>query len=187
MATTRVCVFCGGSAGDDSQYRNIATDLGQRLARADIGLVYGAGGGGIMGAVSQGALAAGGEVIGVIPETLIDRELGSHQLPDLRIVSTMHARKALMHELSDAFVVLPGGLGTLEEFFEIYTWAQLGFHSKPIIVVNVNGYYSPLIGLLDHTRNVGFMAAADRHHITVTLDAEATMAALLGENGSKDR
>jgi uncharacterized protein (TIGR00730 family) len=121
MATPRVCVSCGGSAGDDSQYRNIATDLGQQLARADIGLVYGAGGGGIMGAVSQGALAAGGEVIGVIPETLIDRELGSHQLPDLRIVSTMHERKALMHELSDAFVVLPGGLGTLEEFFEIYT------------------------------------------------------------------
>jgi uncharacterized protein (TIGR00730 family) len=176
----RVCVFCGGNDGDDGQYRDTATDLGQRLAKAAIGLVYGAGGTGIMGAVSRAALAAGGEVIGVIPQSLIDRELGDHQLPDLRIVSTMHERKTMMHNLSDAFVVLPGGLGTLEEFFEIYTWAQLGFHAKPIIIVNVNDYYSPLIALLDHMSAAGFMTAADRDLIEITVDAETTVAALVG-------
>ncbi len=120
-----------------------------------------------MGAVSDAVLAAGGEVIGVIPQSLRDREYAREDLSDLRIVSTMHERKALMHELSDAFVVLPGGLGTFEEFFEVLTWAQLDLHSKPIVVLDIDGYYRPLVELLDHAESSGFMRPADRALVTV--------------------
>jgi len=131
-----------------------------------------------MGAVSDAVLAAGGEAIGVIPQALRDREYGRDDLSDLRIVSTMHERKALMHELSAGFVVLPGGLGTFEEFFEVLTWAQLGLHRKPIVVLDIDGYYRPLVELLDHAESSGFMRSADRELVTVvesTADVLATL------------
>jgi uncharacterized protein (TIGR00730 family) len=167
MDQRRVCVFCGASPGNSPKYAKTAQELGEALASADLGLVFGAGGVGIMGAVSDAVLAAGGEAIGVIPQSLRDREYAREDLPDLRIVSTMHERKALMHELSAAFVVLPGGLGTFEEFFEVLTWAQLGLHRKPIVVLDIDGYYQPLVELLDHALSSGFMAAADRALVTV--------------------
>jgi len=167
MDQRRVCVFCGASPGNSPKYAKTAEELGEALASADLGLVFGAGGVGIMGAVSDAVLAAGGEAIGVIPQSLRDREYAREDLTDLRIVSTMHERKALMHELSAAFVVLPGGLGTFEEFFEVLTWAQLGLHRKPIVVLDIDGYYQPLVELLDHALSSGFMAAADRALVTV--------------------
>jgi uncharacterized protein (TIGR00730 family) len=167
MNLRRVCVFCGASPGNSPKYIKVAQELGESLAAADLGLVFGAGGVGIMGAVSDAVLAAGGEVIGVIPQSLRDREYAREDLTDLRIVSTMHERKALMHELSESFVVLPGGLGTFEEFFEVLTWAQLGLHRKPIVVLDVDGYYQPLVELLDHAESSGFMRSADRELVTV--------------------
>jgi uncharacterized protein (TIGR00730 family) len=167
MDPRRVCVFCGASPGNSQKYAQTAHELGEALVSAELGLVFGAGGVGIMGAVSDAVLAAGGEAIGVIPQSLRDREYARGDLSDLRIVSTMHERKALMHELSAAFVVLPGGLGTFEEFFEVLTWAQLGLHRKPIVVLDIDGYYRPLIELLDHAESSGFMRAADRALVSV--------------------
>lgn len=167
MDQRRVCVFCGASSGNSPKFAKAAQDLGETLVAADLGLVFGAGGVGIMGAVSDAVLAAGGEAIGVIPQSLRDREYARDDLSDLRIVSTMHERKALMHELSAGFVVLPGGLGTFEEFFEVLTWAQLGLHRKPIVVLDIDGYYRPLIELLDHAESSGFMRSADRELVTV--------------------
>jgi uncharacterized protein (TIGR00730 family) len=158
----RVCVFCGASAGVSPSYVRAARKLGTALAQAGVGLVYGAGGVGVMGALSDAALAAGGEVIGVIPESLMAREFGRTDLKDLRVVASMHERKQLMHDLSDGFVALPGGLGTLEELFEAVTWTQLGLHDKPVVLLNVDGYYDPLIALLDHGVDQGFMSAHDR-------------------------
>ena len=178
MDQRRVCVFCGASSGNSPKYLQIAQDLGQALAKADLGLVFGAGGVGIMGAVSDAALAAGGEAIGVIPQSLRDREYARDDLPDLRIVSTMHERKALMHQLSAGFVVLPGGLGTLEEFFEVLTWAQLGLHRKPIVVLDIDGYYRPLVELLDHAESSGFMRSADRDLVTVVESTSEVLSTL---------
>jgi uncharacterized protein (TIGR00730 family) len=172
MTSRRVCVFCGASSGNSSKYVDRAAQLGTALAGAGLGLVFGAGGVGIMGAVSNAVLDAGGEAIGVIPQALMDREHGRRDLTELRVVSTMHERKALMHDLSSAFVVLPGGLGTMEEFFEVLTWAQLGFHNKPIIVLDVDGYYQPLVELLDHALASGFMTAADRDLVAVVDSAD---------------
>jgi uncharacterized protein (TIGR00730 family) len=162
MATFRVCVFCGASAGRSAEYVTIGHALGTELGRRGIGLVYGAGGVGVMGAVSDGALAAGAEVIGVIPQALFDREYGRTDLTDLRVVETMHERKAIMHELADAFIVLPGGLGTLEEMFETATWSQLGLQHKPLAVLNIGGYYTPLAELLAHAVAEGFLSLADQ-------------------------
>jgi uncharacterized protein (TIGR00730 family) len=162
MATFRVCVFCGASAGRSAEYVSIGRSLGTELGRRGIGLVYGAGGVGVMGAVSDGALAAGAEVIGVIPQALVEREDGRSDLTELRVVRTMHERKAVMHELADAFIVLPGGLGTLEEMFETATWSQLGLQHKPLAVLNVGGYYTPLAELLSHAVVEGFLSLADR-------------------------
>lgn len=178
MDQRRVCVFCGASPGNSPKYIKAAEDLGRALAWADLGLVFGAGGVGIMGAVSDAALAAGGEAIGVIPQSLRDREYARDDLPDLRIVSTMHERKALMHQLSAGFVVLPGGLGTFEEFFEVLTWAQLGLHRKPIVVLDIDGYYRPLVELLDHAESSGFMRSADRELVTVVESTSAVLSTL---------
>ncbi|MGI8665005.1 MAG: TIGR00730 family Rossman fold protein [Jatrophihabitans sp.] len=182
MAIFRVCVFCGASAGASADYVSVGYALGTELGRRGIGLVYGAGGVGVMGAVSDGALAAGGEVIGVIPQALVDREYGRTDLTDLRIVDSMHERKALMHELADAFVVLPGGLGTLEEMFEAITWAQLGLQDKPLAVLNIAGYYTPLRELLAHAVAEGFMSPADQGLVHVT-DSVAELWPLLGVTG----
>jgi len=147
---TRICVFCGSSAGARSEYAEAARDLALELARRRLGLVYGGGGVGIMGVLADAALAAGVEVIGVIPRPLASRELAHPGLTDLRLVDSMHERKATMAALADGFIALPGGLGTLEETLEILTWAQLGIHAKPVAALNTAGYWDHLIRMLGH-------------------------------------
>jgi uncharacterized protein (TIGR00730 family) len=178
MPNPRVCVFCGASPGVKPEFVAAAEELGTALVAAGFGLVYGAGGVGVMGALSDAALTAGGDVVGVIPQALVDREYGRTDLGDLRVVADMHERKALMHALSAAFVVLPGGLGTFEEFFEVLTWAQLGLHAKPVVVVDVAGYYGPLVALLDHALESGFLTAADRSLVRVVPSVPAAVDAL---------
>ena len=151
-----ICVFCGSYAGERPEYAQAARDFGRQLAEQAITVIYGGGNVGLMGVLADSALAAGGRVIGVIPQHLVDKEL-AHAGVDLRIVSSMHERKALMAELADAFVALPGGFGTFEEFFEILTWSQLGLHSKPCGLLNVSGYYDPLIAMLEHAAREGFL------------------------------
>ena len=159
----KLCVFCGSSSGHDPAYAALAAQLGKTLADRRIGVVYGGGRVGLMGVLADAALAAGGEVIGVIPKPLLDREHGHRGLTDLRVVDSMHERKALMVELADGFVALPGGIGTLEELFEVWTWAQLGMHEKPCGLIDVGGFFAPLIGFLDQvvaTTTRGMLAVA---------------------------
>jgi len=153
----RVCVFAGSSAGVRPEYMTAATDLGRVLAARGIGLVYGGARVGLMGAVADAVLTGGGEVTGVIPRSLVEKEVAHSGLTELRVVTTMHERKALMADLSDAFIALPGGWGTLDEFFEILTWAQLGLHCKPCGVLNVQGYFDRLLSFLDHSVEQGFV------------------------------
>ena len=153
----RICVFCGSSSGRAPEYRNAATELGTLLARRGMGLVYGGAAVGLMGAVADAALAAGGEVIGVIPQALVEREIAHPGLTELRVVGSMHERKALMAELSHGFIALPGGVGTLDEFFEIWTWAQLGSHSKPSGLLNIYGYYDRLLAFMRHVADEQFL------------------------------
>jgi uncharacterized protein (TIGR00730 family) len=159
----RLCVFCGSSPGDRPVYADAARRLGECLAARGLGLIYGGGHIGLMGVLADAVLRAGGEAIGVIPQSLVDRELAHGGLTNLRVVSTMHERKALMADLADGFVALPGGYGTGDELFEILTWAQLGLHSKPIGLLNVAGFFDPLLAWLDHTVHEGFVKAAHRH------------------------
>lgn len=161
-AMKRVCVFCGSSAGNSPIYRAIATELGVELARRGHGLVFGGGHVGLMGAVADATLAAGGSAIGVIPEALQARELAHQGLRELHVTADMHTRKAMMAKLSDAFIALPGGLGTFEELFEVATWAQLELHHKPIGILNVNDYYQHLKLWLDHAAAEGFIKP--EHH-----------------------
>ncbi|MDG9854526.1 LOG family protein [Pseudomonas nitroreducens] len=150
MTLRSICVFCGASPGATPIYQEAAEALGRHLAENGIQLVYGGGAVGLMGMVANAALAAGGEVIGVIPQSLKDAEVGHSGLTRLEVVDGMHARKARMAELSDAFIALPGGLGTLEELFEVWTWGQLGYHAKPLGLLEVNGFFDPLLAFLDH-------------------------------------
>jgi uncharacterized protein (TIGR00730 family) len=168
----RICVFCGASPGRDPRYRELAAETGRKLARRGIGIVYGGGRVGLMGALADGALDAGGEVIGVIPRGLVDRELAHPDVTELRVVETLHERKAVMAELADAFVGLPGGLGTLEELSEVVSWAQLDLHQKPCGVLDPGGYFRELIAFLDHAVAEGFLAQPDRERLVVgaTLD-----------------
>ena len=165
----RVCVFCGSSDGARSCYREAAATLGRVLAARRIEVVYGGGNVGLMGALADAALGAGGEVIGVIPEHLVAKEL-AHRGVDLRIVHSMHERKALMADLADAFIALPGGYGTLEEFCEVLTWSQLGLHAKPCGLLNVGGYYGGLLGLFDHAVAEGFVRRQSRDLVVVDDD-----------------
>jgi uncharacterized protein (TIGR00730 family) len=158
----KLCVFCGSSHGADPVYAEAAKSVGTELARRGIGLVYGGGNVGLMGVVADAVLAGGGHATGVIPEALMAKELGHTGLQDLRIVKTMHERKAMMAELADGFIALPGGIGTFEEFFEIVTWAQLGFHSKPCALLNVKGFYDPLLRLVDHAIEERFVKEKQR-------------------------
>jgi uncharacterized protein (TIGR00730 family) len=158
----RICVFCGSSAGSRSDYRIAAEELGTELARRNIGLVYGGGNVGLMGVLADAVLKAGGEAVGVIPENLMEREVGHNGLTKLHVVRSMHERKALMADLSDAFIALPGGFGTFEEFCEIVTWAQLGLHAKPCGILNVQGYYSPLLAMFDHAVQERFLKPENR-------------------------
>ncbi|MFJ3052363.1 MULTISPECIES: TIGR00730 family Rossman fold protein [Pseudomonas nitroreducens/multiresinivorans group] len=150
MTLRSICVFCGASPGATPIYQEAAEALGRHLAENGIQLVYGGGAVGLMGMVANAALVAGGEVIGIIPQSLKDAEVGHSGLTRLEVVDGMHARKARMAELSDAFIALPGGLGTLEELFEVWTWGQLGYHAKPLGLLEVNGFFDPLLTFLDH-------------------------------------
>ncbi|MBN1486932.1 MAG: TIGR00730 family Rossman fold protein [Anaerolineae bacterium] len=163
----RICVFCGSSPGARRDYVQAAVSLGQKLAENEITLVYGGAIVGVMGKLAQATLDAGGHVIGVIPKGLMDMEVAFTNLPDLRVVNTMHERKALMAELSDGFIALPGGLGTLEELFEILTWANLGIHRKPCGLLNVSSYYDKLLGFLDYMVEEKFVNTAQRAMVLV--------------------
>lgn len=157
-----ICVFCGSSSGSDPTYMKAATSLGALVAREGLRLVYGGASVGLMGAVADAALAAGGEVTGVLPRNLFLKEVAHQGLEDLRIVESMHERKALMASLSDGFIAMPGGFGTFEEFFEILTWSQLGLHGKPMGLLNIRDYYSSLLALADHGVREGFIREEHR-------------------------
>jgi uncharacterized protein (TIGR00730 family) len=184
---TRICVFCGSSAGVRPAYAKAARALGAALARKEVGLVYGGGSVGLMGAVADAALAGGGEVIGVIPGTLVARELAHGGLADLRVVRSMHERKALMGELSDAFLTLPGAFGTLDETCEMLTWNQLGIHAKPCGILDVEGYYGPLLQFLDRAVEEGFLGAESRALLVRDDDPERLLARLLDLTGPAAR
>lgn len=171
MTLRSLCVFCGSSVGSRLEYSAAAVEVGRLLAERNIRLVYGAGNVGLMGVLADAVLAKGGEVIGVIPQMLVDRELAHRGLTELRIVGTMHERKALMAELSDAFLALPGGLGTFEELCEALTWSQLGIHAKPCGALNVNGYFDHLAALLDHAVQEDFVSKANRGLLVVSNSA----------------
>ena len=164
---TSICVFCGSSPGSDPAYAEAAQRLGWTLAERNTTLVYGGGHVGLMGVVADAALEAGGEVIGVMPRSLVDREIGHKGLTKLHVVGSMHERKAMMSRLSDGFVALPGGNGTLEEFFEVLTWAQLGEHGKPCGLLNIAGYYNPLLRVFDQMVEKDFLRGAHRELILV--------------------
>jgi uncharacterized protein (TIGR00730 family) len=174
----RICAYCGSNAGNDPAYAVAARGFGAYLAGRQIGLVYGGGRVGLMGAVADGALEAGGEVIGVIPEKLQALELAHSSLTQLIVVDTMHARKMKMAELSDAFVALPGGWGTLEEIFEVTTWTQLNYHAKPVGLLDVKLYYEPLVGFLDDAVREGFIHPAHRNLLVHATDPAALVDAL---------
>ena len=173
----RLCVFSGSSPGAHPGYVRTAQELGRSLAAAGVGLVYGGASVGLMGAVADAALEAGGEAIGVIPQALVDREIAHQGLSELRIVSSMHERKALMAELAGGFVALPGGMGTLEELFEVYTWTQLGLHSKPLGLLDVRDYFKALVAFLDHAVAERFMTVEHRELLVVEKRAEALLEA----------
>ena len=163
----RVCVFCGSSPGARPAYAEATAEMARLLVGEGLGIVYGGGHVGLMGVLADNAMVAGGEVIGVMPQALVDREIGHTGIGELRVVGSMHERKAVMAELSDAFVALPGGLGTLEELFEVYTWAQLGLHAKPCGLLDVDGYYSDLAAFLDHAVAGRFLRADHRDTLVV--------------------
>lgn len=167
-----VCVFCGSSEGGNPAYAAAARQIAAVLVRRGLRLVYGGGRVGLMGALADAALAAGGEVIGVIPEALVSKELAHRGLSDLRIVGTMHERKALMADLSDGFITLPGGFGTLEEFLEVLSWAQLSIHTKPCGLLDIENYYGPMIELFDRAVTEGFVAPDHRALVLTERDPD---------------
>ena len=167
----RVAVFCGSTLGTNPAFRAEATALGSAIAKSGLGLVYGGGGHGLMGAVADAALAGGAEVIGVLPDALNGREIAHTGPLSLEIVPTMHDRKARIHELSDAFIVLPGGFGTFEELLETITWAQIGLHAKPCILVNTADYWNGLLAFLDTAVAAGFIEASNRNLLRVAANA----------------
>jgi uncharacterized protein (TIGR00730 family) len=169
----RVCVFCGSSSGTRPEYAGAARRFGAALAGSGLGLVYGGGHVGLMGVLADAVLAAGGEVVGVIPQALVDRELAHRRLTELLVVETMHQRKALMADRADAFAALPGGFGTADELFEILTWAQLGLHAKPVGLLNVASFFGPLLAWADLAVREGFLRAEHRDMLAVTEEPEA--------------
>ena len=173
-----LCVYCGSRAGTDARYEQTARLMGQTLAEQGYGLVYGGGHVGLMGAVAEAVLQAGGRVIGVIPEAMVGRELAYRQVTQLEVVPSMHERKARMAALADAFVAMPGGYGTLEELFEIITWAQLGIHAKPIGLLNVAGYFDALAAMIEHAVQEGFIRSEHRHFWVLRDEPAALLEAL---------
>lgn len=170
----RLCVFCGSSPGADPAYAEAAVSLGQALVSRNYGLVYGGGNNGLMGTIASAVLAAGGHVTGIIPDALVERELAKTDIQDIRVVSSMHERKAMMESLSDGFIAMPGGIGTQEEIFEALTWAQLGIHAKPCGLLNVASYYDGLIEFLDHATTEQFLKSGHRS-ILITEDQPETL------------
>src|SRR5687767_7589537 len=166
----RVCVFCGSSVGNQPAYAEAAQAMGAVLAKRGIGLVYGGGNVGLMGVVADAVMAHGGEAIGVIPQSLADREIAHGGITQLHVVDSMHTRKAVMAELADAFVAMPGGVGTFEEFFEVVTWTQLGLHRKPCGLFNVSNFYAPLAAFIDQAVAEGFIRPVHRAAIVVDSD-----------------
>ena len=183
MSLRTLCVFCGASSGRDPRYTAVAAAVGAALAGRGIDLVYGGGRRGLMGSVADAALAAGGRVTGVIPAGLVERELAHRGLTDLRIVTTLHERKAVMAELADGFLALPGGLGTLEELAEVLSWAQLGLHAKPIGALDVGGYFRPLTAYLDHATAEGFVSREHRDLLLVDDDLDRMLDRLVVATG----
>ena len=176
-----LCVYCGSRSGNDPRYAGAARALGSALGRAGHRLVYGGGHAGLMGEVADAALAAGGQVLGIIPRRLVARELGHRGIQELRVVDTMHERKLQMAQAADAFVALPGGLGTLEELFEAWTWQQLGYHARPIGLLDTAGFYTPLLALLAHTRDAGFVDAGQVNRLLVDTDPQRLLKTLHDE------
>ena len=174
----RLCVFCGSQSGFRREYAEQARRLGRTLVRNDIGMVYGGGNVGLMGEIADTVLAEGGEAIGIIPEALVTKEVAHERLTELHVVRSMHERKALMAEMSDGFIALPGGFGTLEELFEVITWGHLGLHDKPFGLLNVQNYYAPLIALLDHAQAEGFVSVAQREFVLEERDPDRLIALL---------
>lgn len=176
MTVRRICVFCGASPGRNPGYVDLAASVGAGLAARGIGVIYGGGRVGLMGALADAALAAGGEVVGVIPRRLVDRELAHAGLSELRVVESLHERKAQMADLADGFIALPGGLGTLEELAEVASWAQLELHDKPIGLLGPPMYWNTLLAWLDHAVTEGFIAPQHRRLIGIDADLDALLA-----------
>lgn len=176
-----VCLYCGSSNSVDAVYKEAAAEFGRLLAGAGIRLVYGGGHVGLMGVAADAALSLGGEVVGIIPQHIRIREIQHTSLTELHVVDSMHIRKNMMFEMSDAFVILPGGLGTLDETFEILTWRQLGLHDKPVIIANINGFWDPLLGLIEHTIDRRFARPTNRDLFVVVETVNEVLGALAVE------
>jgi uncharacterized protein (TIGR00730 family) len=174
----RLCVFCGSSKGAKQEYIDAARELAALFSQSDIELVYGGAVVGMMGALADAVLANGGRVVGVMPKFILEKEIAHEDITELHIVNSMHERKALMAELADGFIILPGGIGSVEEFFEIVTWSQLGIHSKPFGILNVNGYYDLMLKFIDHMVNEGFLNSLYRDNIIVEKSPEKLLEAL---------
>lgn len=178
-----VCVYCGARPGADAAYAGVARQVGQWIARHGGQLVYGGGHNGLMGIVADATLAAGGQVVGVIPQALVDKEYAHRGCTELHIVANMHERKRMMAERADAFLALPGGIGTLEEFFEVWTWQQLGYHDKPVGLLNQSGYYDSLLTFLTHATAQGFMGQWQMDLVKVSDQAEPLLTELVQAAG----
>ena len=179
MPKNAICIFCGSSPGDNPAYLDAARSIGTLIAQRGLTLVYGGGHVGLMGVAADAALAAGGEVIGVIPKDILEKEVGHGGVTELFTVSSMHERKMKMASLSDSFIALPGGIGTLEEIIEVFTWSQLGFHSKACAVLNVEGFYDPLFELLDHMVAHRFLRREHREQLLCAETPEAVLSTVL--------
>ncbi len=174
----RVCIYCGSNSGFNPLFREAAAQVGKLCAQSGLGIVYGGGGVGLMGAVADAALAHGGEVIGVIPKLLVEKEKEHRGVTQLFEVATMHERKQKMADLSDAFIALPGGIGTLEEIVEVFTWQQLGYHRKPVGILNVNGFFDPLLRFLDDMEKNGFLRRENLNSLMIDEDASLLLEAM---------
>lgn len=174
----RICVFAGSNSGARGEYVAAAKELGRALAKAELGLVYGGARVGLMGALADAALSGGAHVIGVMPEALVAKEVAHRALSELRVVKSMHERKAMMADLADGFVALPGGWGTVEEFFEILTWGQLGFHRKPCGLVNIHGYFDQLLSFVEHSVDEGFVRREQRAMILASESPDELLEAM---------
>jgi len=182
-AAFSLCVYCGSRTGRVDEFKSLAADVGRWIGSRGGQLVYGGGNAGLMGIVAEATLAAGGTVIGVIPKALVQRELAKRDCTELHVVDNMHERKRMMAERSDAFLALPGGIGTMEEFFEVWTWRQLGYHDKPIGLLNVNGYYDALLAFLAATVRDEFMSEWQMDLVRIGTDAKSLLPALIQSTG----